>query len=331
MLRRDELHVFVVSRHRFEAVKLPISKKVLTGTVNFFFNALNNNNFERILRLGGKLYQSLIKPLQSAIKEARQLIIVPDGVLAKIPFEALVSHFHRPDEPVYLIEQYPVSYVQSASVPATLRKHYRRNGTGCGFAGFGDPLYKGNMTRLKGSGQEVEGIAGLFRKNRRQSSVYLRDQATEANAKAATLKSFDYIHFSCHGILDGSYQGLVLSQIPGDREDGLLTLNEIMNCDYNAKLVVLSACHTGSGKFQRAKGVTGLTRAVMYAGTPAVIAGLWSVDEAGTKELMLNFYTNLLKKNMINSEALRQAKLTMIKEMKYFSPYFRSAFVLYGE
>ena len=97
------------------------------------------------------------------------------------------------------------------------------------------------------------------------------------------------------------------------------------------KLVVFSACQTGSGKLERAEGVTGMTRAVMYAGTPAVVATLWEVDDEATKELMVNFYKNMLEKNMDKAEALRQAKLELIKNKKYRSPLFWSAFVMYGE
>ena len=145
------------------------------------------------------------------------------------------------------------------------------------------------------------------------------------------MKEFDYIHFSCHGILGDDFQGLVLSQIPQSTEDGFLTSNEIMNCDYNAKLVVLSSCQTGTGKVGRGEGVNGLIRAVMYAGTPAVVASLWNVSDIGTKELMVKFYKNMLEKGMSKEEALRQAKLDLINSDKYSSPYFWSAFVMYGE
>jgi len=82
---------------------------------------------------------------------------------------------------------------------------------------------------------------------------------------------------------------------------------------------------------EKSEGVTGLTRAVMYAGTPAVVASLWNVDDTATKELMVIFYKNLLEKNMDKTEALRQAKLEMIKNKTYASPLFWSAFVMYGE
>ncbi len=163
--------------------------------------------------------------------------------------------------------------------------------------------------------------------------VYLREAANETKAKAAEMKRFDYIHLACHGLLSEDFQSLVLSQLPPgkSKEDGYLTLNEIMNCDYNAKLVVLSACQTGSGKMEKGEGVTGLTRAVMYAGTPAVVASLWDVDDTATKELMIRFYKNMLEQNMTKQEALRTAKLDLLENPAYASPLFWSAFVLYGE
>jgi CHAT domain-containing protein len=69
----------------------------------------------------------------------------------------------------------------------------------------------------------------------------------------------------------------------------------------------------------------------MYAGTPAVVASLWDVDDIATIELMLHFYRNMLEKNLDKAEALRQAKLELIKNEKYRSPLFWSAFVMYGE
>jgi CHAT domain-containing protein len=273
------------------------------------------------------------------------------------------------EQPVFLLEKYRIKYIQSASILSVLRKHYQRDRETQNFIGFGDPVYDykkfkqekieqaaltqqtlknedeikemyrsryaragGILPRLQGSGEEVKTIARLFEKKLQKCAAQIRDKATEENAKVPEMKDFDYIHFACHGLLNDDFQCLVLSQdIPGAKDDGYFTLNEIMNCDYNAKLVVLSGCETGSGKMERAEGVTGLTRAVMYAGTPAVMASLWKVDDNATKELMINFYKNMLEKNLDKTEALRQAKLQLLKSPQYSSPLFWSAFVLYGE
>ena len=189
------------------------------------------------------------------------------------------------------------------------------------------------MNRLPRSGEEVRSIGRLFEKMKQKCVVHSRDQASEGKVKSSIMKDFDFIHFACHGLLNDDFQGLVLSQLLAKKssEDGYFTLNEIMNCAFNAKLVVLSACQTGLGKLERGEGVTGLTRAVMYAGTPAVVASLRDVDDMATKDLMVKFYKNMLEKNLDKTEALRQAKLELLKNKNYRSPLFWSAFVMYGE
>ncbi|UCH93156.1 MAG: tetratricopeptide repeat protein [Candidatus Aminicenantes bacterium] len=397
-----KLYVFLISKRKFNVVQLEVKKQEIKGYVQQYLGAIKENDSIRMKRYGKILYENLFKPLEKRIKKSKDIIIVPDGELATIPFESLIIDNKKQDRPVFLLEKYRVKYLQSASLLKILRQYYQNNRESNNFIGFGDPVYDyenfklgkpekgskkilatesifshedtrsdtkekrlssvpsvssvataspqafgneikeihrdryaragGIMDRLPASGEEVKTIARLFEKKSQKSVIHLRDKATEDNANTPGMKDFDYIHFTCHGLLNDDFQSLVLSQdIPGTKDDGYFTLNEIMNCDYNAKLVVLSACQTGSGKLERAEGVTGMTRAVMYAGTPAVAASLWKVDDEATKELMINFYRNMLEKNLEKTEALRQAKLALIKNKKYRSPLFWSAFVMYGE
>lgn len=359
------LYVFLVSKRNLEVVSLDITEESIMKLANRYLLSTKRKYKEKLDEYGKKLYQAIFKPLELSIKGKDNLIIIPDGQLATIPFESLVINDEPPGKPVYLLEKYKIKYIQSASVLSTLRKYYKRISKIKQFIGFGDPVYDyenfkkgspeqgstepekgdeikeihrgkydregGVLDRLQGSGQEVQAIAGLFKKDNQKAVIHLRDTATEEMAKSPDLKDYDYIHFSCHGILGDGFQSLVLSQVPKSKEDGYLTMNEIMNCDYNAKLVVLSACETGKGKMDRGEGVTGLTRAVMYAGTPAVVASLWNVSDIGTKELMVQFYKNILEKGMSKEDALREAKLSLLRGGKYSSPYYWSSFVMYGE
>ena len=361
-----DIYVFLVSGNRFKVLKLEGKAGEVSRSVNRYLLSSKDKDAERLVKYGNDFYRLLFKPLEAELKNKNNLIIAPGGELAKVPFESFVIDDTNPKNPTYLLEKYRIKYIQSATVLGLLRKYYKREGRTKNFIGFGDPVYDyknfekglpeqgrpdpgkgdeikeihrgkydrdgGVFDRLPGSGREVEAIADFFKRQKAEKCVvHLREKATEMNAKAADMKRFDYIHFSCHGILGDGFQSLVLSQGPGTKEDGYLTLNELMNCDYHARLVVLSACKTGSGKMERGEGVTGLTRAVMYAGTPAVVASLWNVSEMGTRELMVKFYRNMLVEGMSKEEALRRAKLEMTKGEKYASPYFWSAFVMYGE
>lgn len=361
----DVIYAFLVTTTDFNAITLEVKTKDLAKIINRYLFFVKKNNRGKMITYGRKLYLSIFKPVEALLQGATDIIIAPDGLLAAIPFDSFVTGIKNDNQPLYLLEKYRIKYIRSASALALLRKYYRRNRPAKRFVGFGDPVYDygnfqqgkpekgvtlpgledflkeihlmkygregGDLDRLKASGEEVTVIAGVFRKYGREAVVYLREEAVEEKVKAPGMREFDYIHFACHGILGDGFQCLVLSQVPGSGEDGFLTLNDIMNCDFNAKLVVLSACRTALGEMGRAEGVTGLTGAVMYAGTPAVVASLWNVSDAGSKELMVKFYTNLLTKEMSNEEALRQAKLDMIKSSPYSSPYFWSAFVMYGE
>ncbi|MFC2146412.1 CHAT domain-containing protein [Acidobacteriota bacterium] len=365
----QKVYVFIISKENFKVVPINVNEKEINKKIEFFLRALKEHNFSYIKRYGNTLYEKLFKPLEPALEINQDIIIIPDGQLAKIPFESLIINNKDKESGqfIFLLEKYHIKYIQSASVLSVLRRYYRRDSETKSFIGFGDPVYDydnfkqgkpelgspdpvkgdeitgihrgkyhregGKLVRLQGSGEEVKTIFELFKKKNQKSVVQLRTKATEENARAMDMKEFDYIHFACHGILGENFQSLVLSQLPPEEtpEDGYFTLNEIMNCDYNAKLVVLSACQTGSGRMEKAEGVTGLTRAVMYAGTPAVMASLWKVDDMAAKELMVKFYRNMLEKNLDKTEALRQAKLALLKNKKYTSPLYWSAFVMYGE
>lgn len=366
----EKIFCFVISKSGFEIVPLELTEKTLDTHVEQLKETLSDSksNWLTRNRIAYALYCDIFKPIKKYLSEDNDLIIVPDGRLALIPFESLImERFKKGKRPKYLIEKYKINYIQSASVLKIVREHYRRQSKTNRFIGFGDPVYdyesfsknkpeknsisrgsndsiqqllrgqylreNGTFDRLEGTGQEVKAIGAFFQDLENSESVlYLRQNALEEKAKSEAMKHFDYIHFSCHGLLSDDFQSLVLSQnIPTQTEDGYFTLNEIMNCEFNAKLVVLSACQSGAGKLEKGEGVTGLTRAVMYAGTPAVIASLWKVDDEATKELMVKFYENLLKHNMTKSEALRKAKLSLMDIEKFSSPRLWSAFVLYGE
>lgn len=361
----DKLYAFIISKKEFNVIPIGINEASINQLVENYLDSIGIKDYAEIKKYSTRLANEVFKPLKGYLKKRENIIIVPDGELIKVPFESYIIDRDDSRNPVYLVSEYRVKYVQSATVLALIRKHYKREGTTNHFIGFGDPVYdyanfkkeqpevgtqsteKGSITgeihhkkydkeggifvRLIGSGEEVETIADFFKRRSQQAKIYKRVEANETNAKSSDLINFDYIHFSCHGVMGDGFQGLVLSQVPGSPEDGYLTLNEIMNCDYNARLVVLSACQTGKGEMTKGEGVTGLTQAVMYAGTPAVVASLWGVDEDATKDLLVAFYKYMVEGGMTGDEALRKAKLALINSEKYASPYYWAAFVMYGE
>ncbi|MEK7407515.1 MAG: CHAT domain-containing protein [Acidobacteriota bacterium] len=101
--------------------------------------------------------------------------------------------------------------------------------------------------------------------------------------------------------------------------------------ELDADLVVLSACQTGLGKLVRGEGMIGLTRAVLYAGSPRVVVSLWEVNDLATAVFMAAFY-GAMRRGAGPAAALRKAKLSFLRSdtPAYRHPYFWAPFVLTG-
>ena len=82
---------------------------------------------------------------------------------------------------------------------------------------------------------------------------------------------------------------------------------------------------------EKGEGVTGLTQAVMYAGTPTTVVRLWSLSDVGTKELMVRFCRKLLQEKQSKDGALRSTRLEMLAIGEYASPFYWAPFAMYGE
>jgi CHAT domain-containing protein len=100
----------------------------------------------------------------------------------------------------------------------------------------------------------------------------------------------------------------------------------------NVELITLSACQTALSTNSNGEEISGLAYLFERAGSKAVIASLWSAADEETKEIMVKFYQNL-KQGMRKDEALRQGKLSQIRDSEntLVPPFYWSPFVLIGD
>ena len=191
------------------------------------------------------------------------------------------------------------------------------------------------LPRLAGTRIEAEQIGRLAKASGAQGDLWLDLGANEDDLKHRDIQSYRVVHIATHGVLDAmrpQFSGLVLSLVGNKRDDdGFLRTGEVFNLKLGAPLVMLSACESGLGKVKRGEGVTGLSRAFMYAGATTVGVTLWSVADKPTAELMTDFYQRLLGPNPTPSDAMRKAQLAMISGKKYSAPFYWAPFVLVGE
>ncbi len=192
-----------------------------------------------------------------------------------------------------------------------------------------------SIPRLPFTRNEAEAILALVPAGQRQAKFDFN--ANRAALTGAALGPTRIIHFATHGFLNSlnpELSGLVLSLVneQGAPQNGYLLAPDLYNLKLDAtELVVLSACQTGLGKEVRGEGLTGLTRGLMYAGAPRVVASLWSVSDAATAELMKEFYQGMLTRQLRPAAALRAAQLALWRQKQLQSPYYWAAFTLQGE
>jgi len=303
---------------------------------------------------GEKLCLTLFGRLLEEIPPGKKLIVVPDGLLHYLPFEALV-HDGR-----YLVEDHEISYVPSGSMLGLWQDSQANAGTEdkMEILAFGDPKFgpepKTSGTRKLGvrhhnvmkqvrsrgfhlaplprTRDEVQYIAQLFPSERQR--VYLGKDATEEAVKRESLHRFRRLHFATHSLIDEvspSRSAVVLSLDVDQKEDGFLEVSEISELDLDCDVVVLSACQTGRGQLLSGEGIVGLSRAFLYAGARAVVVSLWNVSDISTSQLMKSFYRHLTA-GIGNAAALRETKLQVLKtDGETRHPYYWASFITVGK
>lgn len=258
-------------------------------------------------------------------KDYKELIIVPDGGLAHIPFEALL--YSRPEKEAthkqldYLLRHYQISYNYSAALwynDLEMPRESQRS-TLMALAATYEKGTTAEKTRsfrstLKELPAAVEEVKALQKKY--QGFFGVGEICNERVFKQQA-KDYAILHLAMHGLLNKErplLSGLAFTLTADTLEDDFLQAWEIAQMDLKAELVVLSACETGYGKFRQGEGVMSLARSFRYAGVPALLVSLWQVNDNSTSLIMQNFYAELLK-GTSKAEALQQAKLGYIDSL----------------
>ncbi len=261
--------------------------------------------------------QLLPENMYSKIK-GKQLLIIPDYTLQRIPFEAFVVNTGT--KPKYLIQELEIGYAYSASLMEYLKGKERK--TSENFVGFAPIQFEElGLPKLFFSEKELVGIAGML-----SGETLINGQATKANF----LKNVDghkIVHLATHAdVGDGENPWIAFS-------DSKMYLKEIYATRNQADMVVLSACNTSNGELKRGEGVMSLARGFFYSGAKSVVSTLWPVaDEAG-KDILIGFYDHL-NRGESKSRALREAKLAYLnttEEVELKHPYYWAGFVVVGD
>ena len=202
---RDRTIALVVTLSRVSAFTLKVTTPELGRQVQRFRDQLANRDL-RAIDSARALYDLVLGPLHAALQGATDLIIVPDGVLWDLPFQALQSSAHR-----YVIEDMAVSYAPSITV---LREMMRlRSGTRAPrtLLAFGNPAANGENA-LPETENEVHVASRRFMERRAASTWALMPARIDGRRKRRIIR---VVHLATHGVLDNAsplYSHLLLAR-----------------------------------------------------------------------------------------------------------------------
>ena len=313
----------VVTSRRAEVVPLPLPGDSLRSLVERIRGPFTRTYAGRLdlARAGfdtsaaAALFQAVIAPLHPLIAGARRLLMVPDGPLHYLPFDALVSG-SSPAGPTYLLDEFETVLLPSLRFAAD---RVRRS------APYPRPrriLAVGYQA--PGADPEIDAVAAAWPEGLVPRLV--AERATETAIGAAAPR-VDLLHLATHAIADDREpEASHLRLAPDSARDGYLHLDEIPRYTPAGGVVILSACETLAGRFYIGEGLMGLARGFLAAGARSVVATQWPVG-AATAGLMGRFHRELAA-GQAPGTALRAAKLSFRRDPAVAHPFYWAGYVL---
>jgi CHAT domain-containing protein/tetratricopeptide (TPR) repeat protein len=337
----EKLYAFVLTlgAEAPAVVSIDISRSQLQKLISEFRNDLTNPEHAEPRKSSQAVYDRIFAPVRQHLTGINNLIIIPDGPLWDLPFQALWSEH-------YLLEDFSISQAPSLAVlnlmNRSLDQFEQTKSPTCSLLVFANPTLPSDTkqisqsTVLRGerfaplpeSAREAAALRDLYGAS---SRVFVGPEATESKFESEA-GAADVIELATHAVVSGHdplYSFILLSPGSSKGQDGLLETWKIMQLKLHARLVVLSACETARGEITAGEGITGLAWGFFVAGCPTLVVSQWPVESASTTELMLEFHRQL-RVGLTPASALRAAELKLRQNENYTHPFYWASFVVAG-
>jgi len=314
---KDQFVAAVVTRDQLKIVPLtPVSRVVKLLRMlhfqmsKFKLGAEYTQTFEKSM-LGvvqahlRELYAEIFAPFRAELN-ARQLVIVPHGMLHYLPFHALL------DDTGYLIDSFTISYAPSASVFVHCQEKATRATGGSLVLGIPDARAPLILDEVRAVAKIVPG-----------AELLLGAEANQSELREKGLRS-RLIHIATHGKFrqdNPMFSGIRLG-------DAYLNLYDLYQLKLDAELVTLSGCATGMNVVTSGDELLGLIRGLLYAGAHSLLLTLWDVHDQSAADFMVGFYRRF-QGGESKAGALRGAMMELRE--RYPHPYHWAPFTLIGK
>ncbi len=331
---------------------------IIDSLILEFRKALQNPELSlaQVKEIARKLDKKLTEPIRPLLGKTTKVFIAPDGQISLLPFAALVN-----EKDSYLVEEYEFTYLTSGR---DILNWSNSSSSKNEAILVGEPTFQQPREPEKVLGKEKEKetpqlsygeIAPILFPNLPETKKEIAVIApllpeakqltgTEANQKnLKAIQSPSILHLATHGFFLNSQArtsnalpssinnpllqaGIALAEA-NNKPEAILTAAEVAQLNLKGtQLVVLSQTQTGKEDLVNGKGISGLLRSLVIAGSESQVLNLWQGDSEAKQKLLQSYYKGL-KKGQGRSEALRKVQLSQLEK----HPYYWASFIPAGQ
>ena len=311
----DRLELLLSLPAGLQKVAVPVNAEDLKSAVTEFRWTLEREQRQDFLPYAQKLYDWLIRPIESQWRSANidTLVFVPDGALRTIPMAAL----H--DGKQFLIDKIAVAVTPGLDL--TDPQPLKRDKVKMLALGISESVQ--GYVALPNVTTELNAIQRIYGNN----PIMNREFIASRVEKELKDNQFNVVHIASHGeVSSDAGQSFILTfddKLTMDRLDQYLGLFRF--ADEPLELLTLSACETAAGDERAALGLAGIA---VKAGARSALATLWKIQDEAASTLIREFYEQLQNPAVSRASALRRAQLKLLGDKRYEHPYFWAAFLL---
>jgi CHAT domain-containing protein len=271
---------------------------------------------------GSKLWNALLGEIAPRIAHGSNVMIIPDGALHRLNLETLPVPGPSPH---YWIEDVNLAVAPSMTLVAAGARPQPAGAPSLLL--MGAPVPVPQFDKLPQAEAEIAAIQSHFPEA--SKAVFTGATATVAAYRQVGPGRFTFLHFAAHAEPNPESpleSSIVLSPVDGQYR---LTARDIVGSQLTAGLVTISACRSAGSRVYAGEGLIGLAWAFLEAGSNAVIAGLWDVNDGSSRLLMDQLYAGIAAGKR-PAAALHDAKIAMLQgDPRFRKPYFWAPFQVY--
>ncbi|MFH7030662.1 MAG: CHAT domain-containing protein [Heteroscytonema crispum UTEX LB 1556] len=283
--------------------------------------------FDAVTKEANNVYKWLLKDAEQFLQskgndKINTLVFALDTTLRNIPLAALVYNVTPEGKPEYLIEKYAIALVPRLEIPTV--EPLQSKELKILAAGLSEPKstrYQREFPKLRFVEKELDVIEEASRSRASVSKLPNDKFNTKEFQRKLNSSVFPIVHLATHGEFSSSPENTFI--LASDKkivvnEVGDVFRTQAQNQPEPIELLVLSACETAAGDKRATLGISGVA---VRAGARSAIASLWTLDDEVSVEFAKEFYNQLMNPNLTKSQALKEAQIKLMKDLKYERRY----------